>query len=108
MLTIALTIQTMAGNLKYPSEYPYKKVHALMFSWQDPKVGYFHTAIDKLEVAFETQLALSSITKLQINTKAAKDFEGSLVKFRSWVSKHSGRDTLLIVYYNGHGGIGTN
>ncbi|KAF8853578.1 hypothetical protein BDZ45DRAFT_694123 [Acephala macrosclerotiorum] len=93
-------LQTMSKD----SKYPYTQVHFLGFCWDDPKQRYFHRQIEDVEAIFK-DFDLTSINKIQLETKTFEDFEKSLAIFESWVTYRSRPNSLLILYYSSHGGI---
>jgi hypothetical protein len=83
----------------------YKEVHALLLSWEDDNLGVIKEVLDLEKVFVEIYNYHVEEWKIPRN-RAHNSLAARLSKFlENYDSEESGQQTLLIVYYGGHGGM---
>lgn len=88
------------GPLRNSSSY--KKINVLMLRWADKYDNLDVTEeVDNLKNVFETDFGYSVTVQL-LTKKEDLQVEVNLIVAR-WVHEHNAIQTLLIVYYAGHG-----
>jgi hypothetical protein len=91
---------TKAGNVFLLPEYPYKSVHALLLVFEDDDLGTSHE-VDQLFQVFKNDLHVTTSKKFRIPSKTPFAVLEKLLC--DWKAKYSRPESLLIVYFGGHG-----
>ena len=88
----------------------YKRVHALLLYW-DKSCGDLHTEkeVNALKDVLETRFRYHTTQIPLMDARNGKKLQTRLnSEVASFIDVHDGSDTLLIIYYAGHGKHGTN
>ncbi|KAL8864966.1 MAG: hypothetical protein Q9174_007143, partial [Haloplaca sp. 1 TL-2023] len=88
------------GNYANPSVY--HKVEVLALFWKETDMDT-RNEVNELRTVFEKDFGYN-VTLEELDAKVEQRLQLQInAKVACWVEKHSGLNTLLIVYYAGHG-----
>ena len=93
-------VRKFVENFFSNDTYPYNEVHALLLSWKEDDLGVADE-VEELENVLRIDYACQSVRRWEIpSLKPYSNLEDELYQFKK---AHSSSDSLLIVYYAGHG-----
>lgn len=94
-------VLTEAGHAAFPNRgrSRYKEAHVLLLSWEDDDLGVIDEVNDLQDVFRQTYNYETEVWKIP-SKRAHNSLATRIVQF---VADHDARDSLLVLYYGGHG-----
>jgi len=94
-------VLTEAGNAAFPNRgrSRYKEAHVLLLSWEDDDLGVIDEVNDLQDVFRQSYNYETEVWKIP-GTRSHNSLATRILQF---LADYEARDSLLIVYYGGHG-----
>ena len=94
-------VLTEAGNAAFPNRgrSRYKEAHVLLLSWEDDDLGVIDEVNDLQDVFRQSYNYETEVWKIP----GTRSHNSLATRILQLLADHEARDSLLIVYYGGHG-----